>query len=94
MRGSPTEPVGRARIVNYRNTEVTVETDSSSDALLVLTDVWHPWWRAEVDGAATQILKADVLFRAVAVPAGKHVVRFTFHPFAGALAELLSKLKH
>jgi len=58
----------------------------------VLTDVWHPWWRAEVDGVSAEILKADVLFRAVAVPAGRHTVRFTFHPFAGALAELRGML--
>jgi hypothetical protein len=44
--------------------------------------VWHPWWRVCVDGAAADMLKANVLFRAVAVPAGKHLVRFRFHPFA------------
>jgi len=93
VRGLPAEPVGAARIVNYGNTEVTIETDSPSPALLVLTDVWHPWWRAEVDGAPAEILKADVLFRAVAVPAGRHVVRFTFHPFAGAVAELRGKFR-
>jgi hypothetical protein len=93
VRELPTEPVGTARIVNYRNTEVTVETESQSTALLVLADVWHPWWRAEVDGAPVDILKADVLFRAIAVPAGRHVVRFTFHPFAGALNELVSKFR-
>jgi hypothetical protein len=93
VRGLPTERVGAARIGNYANTEVTVETDSPSAAFLVLTDVWHPWWRAEVDGAPVEILKADVLFRAVPVPAGRHVVRFTFHPFAGALEELLGKFK-
>src|SRR5262249_3474134 len=72
-RGSQTgEPSGTERIISYTNTEVTIETDSPSAALLVLTDVWHPWWRAEVDGARTEILKADVLFRAVAVPAGRH----------------------
>jgi hypothetical protein len=26
------------------------------------------------------------------VPAGRHVVRFTFHPFADAFSELLQKL--
>jgi hypothetical protein len=92
-RGVPArEPSGTAHIVSYGNTEVTVETDSSSAALLVLADVWHPWWRAEIDSTPAEILKADVLFRAVAVPAGRHVVRFTFHPFTGALSELEHKL--
>jgi uncharacterized membrane protein YfhO len=82
---------GTARIIRYGNAEVTVETDSPAGALLVLTDVWHPWWRADVDGVPAEILKADVLFRAVAVPPGRHFVRFTFHPFAGALTELAEK---
>jgi hypothetical protein len=82
---------GTARIIRYGNAEVTVATDAPAGALLVLTDVWHPWWRADVDGVPAEILKADVLFRAVAVPAGRHIVRFTFHPFAGALTELAEK---
>jgi hypothetical protein len=84
---------GTARIVRYRNTEVIVETDAPSAALLVLTDVWHPWWRADLDGAPAEVLKADVLFRAVVLPAGRHLVRFTFHPFAGAFAEITRKLE-
>jgi hypothetical protein len=35
-----------------------------------------------------------VLFRAVVVPPGRHVVRFTFHPFAGAFAELVEWIVH
>jgi uncharacterized membrane protein YfhO len=91
VRGLPAGQPGTARLIKYANTEVIVETHSPSAELLVLTDVWHPWWRAEVDGSPTDILKADVLFRAAAVPAGRHVVRFTFHPFAGALDELAGK---
>ncbi len=74
---------GTAKIASYKNTEVIVETDASAPSLLLLNDVWHPWWQACVDGNAAEILKANVLFRAVEVPAGKHTVRFSFHPFAG-----------
>ena len=62
-------------------------------SLLIPTGIWQPWWRAEVDGADAEILEADVIFRAVVVPRGRHVVRFTFHPFSGALAELVGKMQ-
>ena len=61
--------------------------------ILLLNDVWHPWWRATVDGADAEILKANVIFRAVVVPRGRHVVRFSFHPFAGAFGELVGKVR-
>jgi len=83
---------GTARLTHYANAEVDVEVDAPSGGILVLNDVWHPWWRAAVDGRPTEILKANVIFRAVVVPAGKHTVRFTFHPFAGAFAELWARL--
>jgi hypothetical protein len=83
---------GAARLLRYANTEVAVEVDAPAGGILLLNDVWYPWWRARVDAAATEILKANVIFRAVVVPAGRHVVRFSFHPFAGALAELRTKL--
>jgi hypothetical protein len=88
--GPPGE--GTARIVGYKNTEVTVEVESDTGGFLLLTDAWHPWWRAEVDGVPAPILKADVLFRAVEVAPGRHRIRFTFHPFLGAWDELGAKL--
>jgi hypothetical protein len=83
---------GTARIASYRNTDVAIEVEAPGGGVLVLNDVWYPWWRASVDGKPVDILKANVLFRAVVVPPGKHTVRFTFHPFAGALAEIRQKL--
>ncbi len=88
----PSATGGTARIQHYRNTEVTVEADAPAGGFLVLNDIYHPWWRATVDGQPAEILKANVLFRAVALTPGKHVVRFEFHPFAGAWAELTEKL--
>ena len=58
----------------------------------MLNDVWHPWWRATVDGKPAEILSANVIFRAVVGAARQARVRFTFEPFAGALAELKAML--
>ncbi|KWV49296.1 hypothetical protein AS156_16275 [Bradyrhizobium macuxiense] len=90
----PDAAPGAARLIRYGNTRVDVEVDASSNSLLLLNDVWHPWWRATVDGEPSNILRANVIFRAVALHAGHHTVSFTFHPFAGALAELLGKFSY
>ena len=81
------------RIVAYRNTEVVIETNSGSGGFVVLADLAHPWWFAEVDGQPAPILTANVLFRAVEVPAGRHTVRFEFRPIRGAIAQLIQHKK-
>ena len=83
---------GATRIARYANTDILIDIDAPNGGIVVLNDVWHPWWRAEVDGAPAEILKANILFRAVAVGPGHHWVRFRFHPFAGAWEELKTKL--
>jgi hypothetical protein len=86
---APAAPAGgRARILRYHNTDISIEVDAPAGGFIVLNDVWHPWWRATVDDKPVDILKANVLFRAVVVPAGQHTVRFSFRPFSGALTEL------
>jgi hypothetical protein len=80
----PQRRPGRVRIVSYRNTEVVLEVESPDGGWAVLNDLWHPWWFAEIDGRPTALLRANVLFRAVAVPPGRHTVRLSFRPLAGA----------
>jgi hypothetical protein len=84
---------GTARLVRYANTEIIVEVHAPSGGMLVLNDVWHPWWRATIDGGEAEILRANVIFRAVEVPPGNHTVRFTFEPLRGAWRELRNKLR-
>jgi len=90
---SSSEAAGTARLARYTNTEVVVEVNSPSGAMLVLNDVWHPWWRATIDGNATEIFRANAIFRAVQVPPGKSTVRFRFEPLRGAWRELKAKLR-
>jgi len=81
-----------ARITLYENTRVEVDVEAAQDGILVLHDAWHPWWVAMVDDQPAAIHKANVLFRGVSVPAGRHRVVFEFQPFYGAFAELRSKV--
>src|SRR5260370_36300040 len=83
---------GSARIQRYATTEIDLEADAPDGGFLVLNDVWHPWWRAELDGHPPEILKANVLFRAVRVGPGIHRVRFAFEPLQGAWEELKEKV--
>jgi hypothetical protein len=54
--------------------------NSNRDALLVVSELWYPGWRATINGAETEIVRADWLLRAVAIPAGRSTVRFNYRP--------------
>jgi hypothetical protein len=69
---------GTAAIAERRNDRVTVETVAAGPSTLVLADTWYPGWEATVDGAPAVIARANVSQRAVAVPDGRHVVKFVF----------------
>ena len=88
---SPRRP-GTARILRYENTEIVISVDSPDGGWVVLNDVWHPWWFAEIDGLHATLKRANVIFRAVEVPSGRHTVRFVFRPLAGALREVLNRM--
>jgi hypothetical protein len=85
------DDVRSVRIVSYRNTEVIIEAESEKGGFVVLNDSWDDWWYVEVNGRPAAIERANVAFRAVAVPPGRHQVRFVFRPFRGALAEVLRR---
>ncbi len=73
---------GRARIVAWRPDRIEIEAESDLGGMLALHDTYYPGWVAEIDGASAPILRADVLFRGLEVPAGRHRVVFRFAPFS------------
>jgi hypothetical protein len=82
---------GRARISSYKNTEVVIDVASPDGGWVVLNDVWHPWWRVEIDGQPAPLLRANAIFRAVNVPPGDHKVRFHFQPFEGLTEQMMGR---
>jgi hypothetical protein len=81
---------GSATITAYAASDIKMHTSASADAWLVLSDTFYPGWTANVDRQAVTVLRGDVLFRVVPVPAGEHDVEFRFEPASVRLGLLIS----
>jgi hypothetical protein len=88
----PAQP-GSVTITDYGTTEVSLRVEAPRGGFVVLNDVWHHWWQAEIDGKPAELLRANVLFRAVAVPPGRSTLRFVFRPFEGLFEDIGKRLR-
>lgn len=71
-----------ARIVTYSRNSVIIDVQASEAGILVLHDIHYPGWEALVDGERRPVLRANLLFRGVEVPAGRHRIEFHFRPIS------------
>jgi len=71
---------GAVEIITYDETLITLQVDSPAPAYLVLKDAFYPGWEAMVNDAPTPIYRANLLFRALPVPAGESRVVLRFEP--------------
>jgi prepilin-type N-terminal cleavage/methylation domain-containing protein len=78
-RPGPPEPPF-TRIVKDGATTVVIEASAQNGGTLVLRDWYDPSWTADVDGGPAEIARANGLYRAVTLPAGRHVIRFSYRP--------------
>lgn len=81
---------GVARVTEYAAESIRIHTSADKDAWLVLSDTYYPGWTATVDGRPTTVLRGDVLFRVVPIPAGEHEVAFRFEPTSVKLGAAIS----
>lgn len=86
LENPPKEPAsgssggGVAEIERYENQRVICHVEAKQAGYLVLLDSYYPGWKAFLDGAEVDILRANYAFRAVAVPAGSHTIEFRYRP--------------
>lgn len=83
---------GRAQILVLKPDAIEIETQATRDGYLVVTEAFTPGWRATVDERPAPILRANVVFRALRVPAGRHRVVMRYRPLAIPIGVGLSLL--
>jgi hypothetical protein len=79
-----------ATIAAYAPERVEIHVDAPTQGLLVLSDTDYPGWRAWLDGEATEILRANGLYRAIVVPPGRHRAVFQYEPRSFTLGSRIS----
>jgi hypothetical protein len=85
-----TGSVRAAAIESYTPERVVVRASAERPGLLVLADLYHPGWRARVDGVEAPVVRADYFFRGVPLAAGSHEVELVFDPRSVYLGRIVS----
>jgi membrane protein YfhO len=69
-----------AKITHRSDNTLSVVTKTPTGGWLVIRQSYAPGWTASVDGKPAAVLRADVAFQAVRVPAGRHSVMLAYRP--------------
>jgi hypothetical protein len=69
-----------ATIEEYYPEKVRIKAAAPQGGWMILSDLYYPGWAATCDGERAEIYPANYLFRAVRIPAGTHVVEYSYRP--------------
>jgi hypothetical protein len=79
-----------ARVVTRGMDRLSVAAELNRDGYVVLVEAYEPGWRATLDGRPAPVLRANVLFRAVPVPAGAHRLELRYRPGSALAGSVVS----
>jgi hypothetical protein len=87
-------PVGQVHILARHRDEMRLVATAERPAYLVINELYDPAWTAiTATGERLEILRANRLFRAVALPAGTTELLLRYEPLSpGSLARLAGRI--
>jgi hypothetical protein len=81
---------GPAQILHTENDRQVLESRTTRPGILVVTESWAPGWHAVMGGEELKVERVDYLYRGVRVPAGTHIVEFTYRPLSWRIGWIVS----
>ena len=74
----------------FENQTVDIDVEAQGTSLVVIAQTYYHNWRATVDGQPTQLLRANVAFQAIQVPAGTHKIHLAYVDHAFQIGATIS----
>ncbi len=79
------------RLVKNENDIIHYTSNSATNQFAVFSEIYYDaGWVAYIDGKESPIVKVNYVLRGLAVPAGKHDIRFEFKPRSHAIGKTLT----
>jgi uncharacterized membrane protein YfhO len=85
-----TAPDDSVRVAEQRGGHLAADLTNANKRFLVVSEVWHPGWRAKVDGQEAPLLRTNVALMGLWAPPGKHRLVLEFRPLYWQPALILS----
>ena len=86
----PAGEVGRVEVLQLGFDRLSLLVETPRPAVLLVREAWAPGWTATVDGVPAALVPADLAFRAVPVPPGRHRVDQVYVPPRGRAGALVA----
>lgn len=68
-------------LTDYDSDFLVYEVDAKRDELAVFSEIYYPkGWHITIDGEPAEMIRANYTMRALLIPEGSHIVKFTFEP--------------
>ena len=88
--GTDPNPAESVTVRYESSTRVLLEAHLQRAGLIVLADTFDRGWKLKIDGRSAPVLRANLMMRAVSVPAGSHTLVYTYQPNSLQLGALFS----
>jgi hypothetical protein len=77
----------------YTPTDIAIEAQSEYGGYVLINDLYDPDWQVQVNDHAAELLPADYLMRAVAIPPGSSTIRMHYVP-RYHIGEMMRRMAH
>ena len=83
-------PGDKVEVLGASGGYLTLQTQNRTRRFLVISEVWHPGWRAFIDGDELQLHRTNVALMGAWIPPGDHKLELSFRPVYWHLGVVIS----
>lgn len=91
---STQELTASVNVQSEKDQQLVLTTQSNKEALLIISDLYFPGWKVEINGKPSEYYPVNLIQRAVIIPKGRNSVTMWYAPKSYAYGKLISGISY